>query len=205
MWRRARPIVVTPPTSWRPETDLPFGIGAPRRKVVVRARRSVSVRARACKHMEVVAAEQGDINRRYPRSTVSVLVVVIPGASSVRLAATDEEAIAQSVRLNLRAGHQRRSGRDSSRRGMRILGRMPRVQVYLPDDLHDELKRRGLPASELLQIALRAELERQDALAATTDYVDELADEVGQPNGRQQAHADAIARRIRARALSQVG
>ena len=38
--------------------------------------------------------------------------------------------------------------------------RMPRLQVYLPDDLYDQLKARGLPASELLQTAVRAELER---------------------------------------------
>jgi post-segregation antitoxin (ccd killing protein) len=82
---------------------------------------------------------------------------------------------------------------------------MPRVQVYLPDDLHDELKRRGLPASELLQIALRAELARQDALDATTTYLDELAAEVGEPKARQRIHADAIARRVRARELSRVG
>ena len=58
---------------------------------------------------------------------------------------------------------------------MRMVRRMPRVQVYLPDDLHDELKKRGLPASELLQIALRAELERQDALDETARYLEELA------------------------------
>jgi len=82
---------------------------------------------------------------------------------------------------------------------------MPRVQVYLPDDLHEELKRRGLPASELLQIALRAELERQDALDATASYLEELAAELGEPSARQQAHADSIARRVRDRGLSQVG
>lgn len=81
---------------------------------------------------------------------------------------------------------------------------MPRVQVYLPDDLHDELKRRGLPASELLQIAVRAELERRDALDAAATYLNELTHEVGEPSTRQQTHADAIARRIRARALSDV-
>lgn len=78
---------------------------------------------------------------------------------------------------------------------------MPRVQVYLPDDLHDELKRRGLPASELLQIALRAELERQDALDETRRYLDELVAEVGDPSERQQADADVIARRVRDRSL----
>ncbi|MEX2627225.1 MAG: hypothetical protein WD225_10110 [Ilumatobacteraceae bacterium] len=82
---------------------------------------------------------------------------------------------------------------------------MPRVQVYLPDDLHDELKQRGLPASELLQIALRAEVERQDALDETARYLDELAAEVGEPGKRQQSQAAAIARRIRDRSLDRVG
>ena len=79
---------------------------------------------------------------------------------------------------------------------------MPRVQVYLPKDLHDELKRRGLPASELLQIALRAELERQDALTETDHYLEELVAEVGEPSEEHQSQADAIARRIRERALN---
>jgi len=82
---------------------------------------------------------------------------------------------------------------------------MPRVQVYLPDDLHGELKRRGLPASELLQIALRAELERQDALDATSRYLEELIAEVGEPSPRQQSQAAAIARRIRERSLQHAG
>jgi post-segregation antitoxin (ccd killing protein) len=82
---------------------------------------------------------------------------------------------------------------------------MPRLQVYLPDDLHDELKRRGLPASELLQIALRAELERLEALDDTTAYLEELAAEVGEPTARQRTHADAIARRVRERGIGQAG
>lgn len=81
---------------------------------------------------------------------------------------------------------------------------MPRVQVYLPDDLHEQLKRRGLPASELLQIAVRAELERQDALDATAHYLDELAAEVGEPSSRLASQADGIARRIRSRQLGRV-
>ena len=88
---------------------------------------------------------------------------------------------------------------------MRIVRRMPRVQVYLPEDLHEQLKQRDLPASELLQVALRAELERQDALAEADRYLDELAAEVGEPSQRQQATADAIARRIRDRSLDRVG
>lgn len=81
---------------------------------------------------------------------------------------------------------------------------MPRLQVYLPDDLHDELKKRGLPASELLQIALRAELERQDALDETARYLEELVAEVGEPSTRQESQAGAIARRVRDRSLDRV-
>ncbi len=87
----------------------------------------------------------------------------------------------------------------------RIVKRMPRLQVYLPDDLYDELKRRDLPASELLQIAVRAELERREVLDATDDYLAELAAEVGEPTARQQSRADAIVRRIRDRQLHQTG
>jgi post-segregation antitoxin (ccd killing protein) len=82
---------------------------------------------------------------------------------------------------------------------------MPRVQVYLPDDLHAQLKQRGLPASELLQVALRAELERRDALDATAQYLEELAAEVDEPSRHQQTRADSIARRIRERSLGQAG
>ncbi|MEM1332190.1 MAG: hypothetical protein AAGG08_01930 [Actinomycetota bacterium] len=81
---------------------------------------------------------------------------------------------------------------------------MPRVQVCPPDDLHDELKRRGLPASELLQVALRAELERQDALDETERCLAELDAEIGTPGPRQRSQADAIARRIRDRSLGRV-
>lgn len=82
-----------------------------------------------------------------------------------------------------------------------MIRRMPRLQVYLPDDLYDELKVRELPASELLQEAVRAELERRVALEATDAYLGELAAEVGEPSPRQVARADVIARRIRDRQL----
>ena len=78
---------------------------------------------------------------------------------------------------------------------------MPRVQVYLPKDLHDELEQRGLSASERLQIALRAEVERQNAVDETARYLDELISEVGEPFPRQKAHADVIAQRVRDRSL----
>jgi post-segregation antitoxin (ccd killing protein) len=82
---------------------------------------------------------------------------------------------------------------------------MPRVQVYLPDDLYEALKSAGLPASELLQEAVRAELERRAALDATDDYLTALADEVGEPAPRQLSRAEAIVRRIRDRQPNEVG
>ena len=82
---------------------------------------------------------------------------------------------------------------------------MPRLQVYLPDDLYNELKRRDLPASELLQVAVRAELERRSVLDATDNYLTELAAAVGEPTERQQARADALVRCIRDRQLHEAG
>ncbi|MGO9876874.1 MAG: hypothetical protein ACLPVY_24125 [Acidimicrobiia bacterium] len=73
---------------------------------------------------------------------------------------------------------------------------MPRMQVYLPDDLYDQLKARGLPASELLQQAVRAELRRQALIDETDAYLDELIDEVGEPTGNEIARAEGIARQL---------
>ena len=73
---------------------------------------------------------------------------------------------------------------------------MPRMQVYLPDDLYDELKERGLPASELLQEAVRAELRRQALLDETDAYLTELIDEVGEPTPDEIARAEAIVRQL---------
>ena len=77
--------------------------------------------------------------------------------------------------------------------------RMPRVQVYLPDRLYAELKSRDLPASELLQVAVQAEIERRDALDATDAYLEELSAEVGEPSTRDRARAQAIVRRVQDR------
>src|SRR5437763_8891692 len=81
----------------------------------------------------------------------------------------------------------------------RMIRRMPRMQVYLPDELYQQVKERGLPASELLQEAVRAELKRQELLERTDEYVAELVAEVGAPSAREVARAEAIARRIRNR------
>ena len=71
------------------------------------------------------------------------------------------------------------------------------MQVYLPDELFQQVKARGLPASELLQEAVRAELRRQELLERTDEYLADLVAEVGEPSPRELARAEAIARRIR--------
>jgi hypothetical protein len=80
---------------------------------------------------------------------------------------------------------------------------MPRMQVYLPDDLYEQVKRRHLPASELLQEAVRAEVRRQDLLGETDAYLASLLAEVGEPTPQDRARAEAIARRIASRRAQQ--
>jgi post-segregation antitoxin (ccd killing protein) len=73
---------------------------------------------------------------------------------------------------------------------------MPRMQVYLPDDLYKLVKKGRLPASELLQDAVRAEVRRRELLREADRYVADLIREVGAPSPRQRARASAIAQRI---------
>jgi hypothetical protein len=58
---------------------------------------------------------------------------------------------------------------------------MPRVQIYLPDDLHQAVKELELPISELSQHAVRVELRRRQLAAAADRYLAELAVELGGP------------------------
>jgi hypothetical protein len=73
------------------------------------------------------------------------------------------------------------------------------MQVYLPDDLYAEVKAQELPASELLQQAVRAELRRRALLEETDRYLEELVAEVGAPSPRDLAAAEEIVERLRAR------
>jgi post-segregation antitoxin (ccd killing protein) len=84
----------------------------------------------------------------------------------------------------------------TSERCRRIFIRMPRMQVYLPDDLYQVVKERNLPASELLQQAVRVELRRRDLLDATDKYLAELLTEVGEPTAEETTRAQALARRL---------
>lgn len=79
---------------------------------------------------------------------------------------------------------------------------MPRMQVYLPDDLYRALKRERLPASELLQKAVGTELRRRKLLAAGDHYLAELIAEVGEPSPKQQANANALVAGMLRRARS---
>lgn len=71
------------------------------------------------------------------------------------------------------------------------------MQVYLPDELHRQAKQEGLPVSEILQEALRAELARREMLAATDEYLAELLAEVGEPTAEDYARAEFLAAQIR--------
>ncbi len=79
------------------------------------------------------------------------------------------------------------------------------MQVYLPDDLYQLVKARGLPASELLQRAVRTELRRMELLSETDRYVADLVAEVGSPDADQSARAAAVAQRLARRLARQVG
>jgi len=73
------------------------------------------------------------------------------------------------------------------------------MQVYLPDDLYALVKKRRLPASELLQDAVRAEVRRRQLLEEGDRYVAELMAEVGKPSTRQRAAAAAVVKKLGAR------
>ena len=73
---------------------------------------------------------------------------------------------------------------------------MPRIHIYLPVELYEEVKARKLSASELLQDAIRAELRRQQLLDETDRYLAELIAEVGPPTEEELAEAEALVARI---------
>lgn len=74
------------------------------------------------------------------------------------------------------------------------------MQVYLPEELYELVKARRLPASELLQKAVRAELRRLDLLEEGDRYLRELVAQVGEPTIRERDRARAVAERIGRRA-----
>ena len=79
------------------------------------------------------------------------------------------------------------------------------MQVYLPEEMYQQVKARGLPVSELLQKALAAELRRQDLLAETEKYVAGLNKKLGEPTSAEQARADAWVRKAARRPARKAG
>ena len=72
------------------------------------------------------------------------------------------------------------------------------MQIYLPEELYAELKRRKLPASELLQTAVRAEIRRLELADAADEYLQELIAEVGEPSPEELAWAEDFVARLKA-------
>lgn len=70
------------------------------------------------------------------------------------------------------------------------------MQLYLPDDLYEQVKALGLPASELLQRAVRTELRRLKLLDENARYLAELEAEVGKPTRAERTRAKAVVERI---------
>jgi post-segregation antitoxin (ccd killing protein) len=72
------------------------------------------------------------------------------------------------------------------------------MQIYLPDDLYAEVKTRKLPASELLQKAIRAEIRREDQILAMAEFVEDAMREFGEPSAEELAEAEEFVARIKA-------
>jgi hypothetical protein len=79
------------------------------------------------------------------------------------------------------------------------------MQVYLPEDLYQQVKASGLPVSEILQKALATELRRRELLAETEKYLAGLTDKFGEPTPAEQARADAWVRKAARRPARKVG
>jgi hypothetical protein len=71
--------------------------------------------------------------------------------------------------------------------------RMPRVNVYLPDQLYQRAKRARLNVSELSQKAIRDELLRKERMQALDVFLDELSVRGGPATVEEAAAAEAWA------------
>ena len=73
---------------------------------------------------------------------------------------------------------------------------MPRMQVYLSDELYDVVKSQGLSASRMLQDAVRQHCDRQEKIRAAHEYAEEVFAELGPPTAEEIEWAETKARRI---------
>lgn len=74
---------------------------------------------------------------------------------------------------------------------------MPRIQIYVPAEMYVELKKRDLPASQIFQEAVGAELARLKAIESLDEYLAELDEELGPPGPEEIAYAEALMARLR--------
>jgi hypothetical protein len=77
---------------------------------------------------------------------------------------------------------------------------MARVNVYLPDSLHQRAKRAGLNVSELTQVAIQSALDRRARLRALDAFVGETTSDGRPLTPAQLAAADTWAAEILAAA-----
>jgi hypothetical protein len=68
---------------------------------------------------------------------------------------------------------------------------MSRIQAYLPDQLHAELKRRRLSASKLLQEAVQREIRRARLTREVDRHLAEMAARHGPISRAERAAAEA--------------
>ena len=71
------------------------------------------------------------------------------------------------------------------------------MQVYLPEELYAAVKEHDMPASKLLQDAVRTDLRRRELIEGARSYLAELIDEVGEPSAEDLAAAEDLSRVIR--------
>ena len=82
---------------------------------------------------------------------------------------------------------------------------MPYIEVFLPNDLLEVALSRDLPLSEMLQVTVRAVVEREKSREGLEEYIRELEAEIGTPTEEQNARAAAIVRNIQMHQLQQAG
>jgi hypothetical protein len=75
---------------------------------------------------------------------------------------------------------------------------MPRVSIWLPEELHRAAKELDLPISELTQQAVSAEINRRRKLDLLEAYLRELDAELGPSTPETEAEADAWIEGIKA-------
>jgi len=71
--------------------------------------------------------------------------------------------------------------------------RMARVNITIPDELHEGARRAGLNVSQLAQRAVATELDRLAKIAALDSYLADLEAELGPTGEVERAEAEAWA------------